>query len=416
LIFVLFVRAFGAGGWYLDRILSILHLWGVYHLFQNCCPYRTVNENLYSLLAFWCCFIQLNPPKGARIPAWGPLLLGISMGIIFFTSGLDKLQDYFWANGVGFMKFASLPWIRHPTADWLMNYSAFLSFMNWAALGMELAALPLMFHPRTRAWACLLYFGFFFSLIWPFRMDMIGPVGICMTLLVLAGSVEGIRCRMNGLAWVLAFYVGIVGADAVIPLMSRRFLSNSTDLTISKSLADLVSPSFRWLSDNVTMIGRTQLFSAQHIAHLYAFRVIVVKADGTTAEPVRVFNPDRSGGPDTQGLACTRHFQACIYDITANMNIGDNRGPAGIALMKYAIKKAHGVSAKMLVSFLDDKFEGWQEAYNFTPPPPPPPAPFPWRRFGLFLAEIIAFMAAFGLLRTAWQRGWFRRLMTAKLL
>src|SRR5262249_15508843 len=164
-------------------------------------------------------------------------------------------------------------------------HSAFLNFMNWAAVGMELAALPLMFHPRTRTWACLLYFGFFFSLIWPFRMDMIGPVGVCMTLLVLAGSVEGIRCRMNGLAWALTFYVGIAGADAVIPLVSQRYLPYSTDSTISKSLADLVSPSIRWLSKNVTMIGRTELFSAQHIAHLYAFRIIVLKADGTTAEP-----------------------------------------------------------------------------------------------------------------------------------
>jgi hypothetical protein len=43
LIATLLLRAVGYGGWWLDRLLSVLHFAGAYKLFSGCLPYETVN-------------------------------------------------------------------------------------------------------------------------------------------------------------------------------------------------------------------------------------------------------------------------------------------------------------------------------------------------------------------------------------
>src|SRR5262249_15294932 len=81
-------------------------------------------------------------------------------------------------------------------------------------------------------------------------------------------------------------------------------------------------------------------------------------------EPVRMFNPDRTGGRDTQGLACTRHYQACIYQISNFARSGGD-GPTDHidALMRHAMRRAGGgVSAMLLVSSLEKVFNGQWKA------------------------------------------------------
>jgi hypothetical protein len=416
-IATLFVRALGAGGWWLDRSLSVIHFAGAYQLFSNCLPYRTVNEELYLIVAFWCCFIQLNPQKGSRCPAWGPVLLGINLGVYFFTAGMDKVDDPLWSSGEGFARFLGLSWIRHPSADWMLEHAEALRFMNWASIAMELSVLPLMLYWRTRLLACCLLAGFFASLIWPFRMDMIGPVGLGATVLIASSALPGARMQMSGLAWILAFYVGFAGVEVLANNRSSLCRSPGAYSLVSRLhnwAASFDSPSARWLTNNATFFTPKALFSSQHLANIKAFRVQVKTADGTTVEPIRVFNADRTGGVDTQGWGCTRHFQSCMYEISRMSPNGNNGDvpPVVTLLLRYALKKTHGVSATLLLSALDDPQVKWSAVHTYSIPPPPP---FPWARLWFLVVELALAVALAWLIRLAWHRGLLRRLAFAKL-
>jgi len=416
LIATLFVRALGAGGWWLDRFLSVIHFAGAYQLFSNCIPYRTVNEELYLIVAFWCCFIQLNPRKGSPCPAWGPVLLGINFGVYFFTAGLDKAADPLWSSGEGFARFLGLSWIRHPSANWMLQHTEALRFMNWASMGMELSVLPLMLYWRTRLLACCLLAGFFASLIWPFRMDMIGPVGLGATVLIGSGAVVGVRMRMSGLAWIMSFYVGFAGVELLSNNQSylcRTLGAYSLFSRLHDWAASFYSPSARWLTNNATFFTPKALFSSQHLTDISAFRVQVQKADGTIVEPVQVFNPDRTGGVDTQGWGCTRHFQSCMFEISRmSPTSNDDVPPVVTLLLRYALKKTHGVSATLLLSALDDPQVRWTVASTYSIPPPPP---FPWARLWFLAFELALAAALAWLLGFAWRRGLLRRIAFARI-
>ncbi len=412
LIAVLVLRAWGLGGWLLDRALSIVHLWGSYRLFANCHPYCTVNEELYLMLAFWCCFVQLNPPRDSRCPAWCPVLLGINLGIYFCTAGFDKWQDPLWSQGEGFARFLALDWIRHPSANWLLQHHRLLRFMNWAALGMELSVLPLMLYWRTRIVACAGFLAFFASLIWPFRMDMIGPVGISMVLLVLSGSIWGVRMQMSGLAWIMAFYVGVAGVEVLTPFLSSRLLPDDISYALRTNASGFHAGTWRWLTGNITFMVPKQLFSSQHLTNLWAFRIVVERADGSTVEPVRVFNPDRTAGPDTQRWGCTRHFQACMYGITGGEVYGAARQTMDL-LLRYAMRQGRGISAKLLVTPLGTDRVQWKEIYAYHAPLPPP---FPWNRFAIFVFASVALGATIVLFKVGLYRGWIQRIAFVRIL
>jgi hypothetical protein len=375
LIALLALRAPGWGDWFTDRVLSVLHFAGAQYLLTRTFPYATVNEGLYLILAFWCCFIRLNPPPDAEIPAWAPFLLGINISILFFTSGMDKYVDPLWGHdGCGLYHFLRLAWIRPPSADWIMSHVRALEFMNWAALAMELAVLPLMLYWRTRPIACALLGGFFASLIWPCRMDMIGPVGLCIVLVILAGSLPMSRMKMSGMAWIMALYVLIAGTSDISSLPAwRHFKSREMWKRISFLAGGWYPPSAQWLNYNATMMVPNQLFTSEHIMNINAFRVLVTMPDGTIQEPIRVFTADRKGGPDTQGIACTRHYQSMVYSIGAVLNrrsypphSEDNLD----ALLTHAIRKAGGVSATLVISPLDKPFDGWTPMRSLKAPRP----------------------------------------------
>jgi len=166
----------------------------------------------------------------------------------------------------------------------------------------------------------------------------------------------------------------------------------------------LYSPSARWLSHNATFFTPKVLFSSQHLTNLTAFRVLVKRSDGSIVEPVRVFNPDRTGGVDTQGWGCTRHFQAFMYD--------GNAQPVVNLLLCYAMKKGRGISATLLLSPLDGPEVEWKPVFGYALPPPPP---FPWSRLWLLAFELALAAGLAWLLRVAWRRGLVRRIAFAKV-
>jgi hypothetical protein len=315
--------------------------------------------------------------------------------------------DPLWSNGEGFARFLGLSWIRHPSANWMLQHTDALRFMNWASIGMELSVLPLMLYWRTRLLACCLLGGFFASLIWPFRMDMIGPVGLSAVLLIASGSVPGVRMRLSGLAWIMSFYVGFAGVE-VLSASDTYLPNNIGPRALFSRLHDwalgFYSPSARWLSHNATFFTPKALFSSQHLTNQNAFRILVKRADGSIVEPVQVFNPDLTGGIDTQGWGCTRHFQAFTY--------GGLPQPVVNLLLRYALKKGRGVSATLLLSQLDDPKVEWKAVYGYAPPPPPP---FPRDRLWILIFEFALAASLAWFLRVAWRRGLVRRVAFVKL-
>jgi hypothetical protein len=287
--------------------------------------------------------------------------------------------------------------------------------MNWASIAMELSVLPLMLYWRTRLLACFLLAGFFASLIWPFRMDMIGPVGLAAVVLIASGAVPGARMQMSGLAWILTFYVGFAAVEVLSD--SHSYLYRHIRLpSVLRRLHDwttnLYSPTARWLTNNVTFFTPKSLFTSQHLANMSAFRVQVQLADGTTVEPVQVFQADRRGGIDTQGWGCTRHFQSCMYEISRMSPGKGDTPPLVTLLLRYALKKTHGVSATLLVSPLDDPQVRWTAASTYSIPPPPP---YPWGRLTLLTIEVALAAALAWLFRFAWRKGLMKRLAFVKL-
>ncbi len=370
LIACLLLRGLGFGGWRTDRALSLVHFFAAQYLLLRSYPYPTVNEKLYVMLAFWCCFIRLNPPKDAHVPSWAPVLLGINIGIFVCTSGLEKCHDAIWQEGTGFYHFLRLNWVRHPWADWMLTETRFLRFMNYAALAMELAILPLMLFRWTRPFACVLLFVFFLSLIWPFRMDMIGPVGICIALTVTAGAIAALAEKqiMPWIGWIMLGYVAVAGTVDLTSVFGAAsgWMSPSQWRAFNFLVAGWYPRSIGWVDEHSTFMRPNPLFVSQQTLNIWAWRVLVKMPDGSTVEPVRVFNADRSGGTSTQAWASTRHYQACVYTISDFANSGGLANTDQIdVLMEHAIKRAGGVSASLVVSPLDQPFDGWRSVHDF---------------------------------------------------
>jgi hypothetical protein len=387
LIAVLALRALGPGNWVFDRILSVLNLVLAQVLFSRTFPYSNVNEGLYLMLAFWCCFIQLNPPRDASVPAWAPILLGINVAISFHTSGISKLADPIWQEGTGFYHFVRLGWIRHPSADWLLDWHRALYVMNYVALFFEIGTLPLMLFRRTRPLACLMLLGFFISMIYPLRLDMIGQVGVCIVLVVLAGTVASLHEKQHapGVSYVLAAYMVLAGGYALTgswAYVSKGRLQ-SVCQTIHDRLNDLYPDSLKSVNEHTTILLPNTLFTSIHTLNQWAWRIVVKMPDGSTCEPVRMFNADRTPGPDTQAWGSTRHYQSVTYRISA-LARGDPEDYAPIdVLMFVAIKRCGGKYATLEVSPLDQEFTGWKQIKKYFPPrfaepvaKPPQPALF----------------------------------------
>jgi hypothetical protein len=374
LIGLLLVRLFGLGPWWHDRCVSILHCAGTSWLFSHTFPCTTANEELYVILAFWTCFMRLNPRStDAPAPAWPAVLLGINVGVYFFTAGIDKYCDPLWSGGTGLYHALLLPWIRSPGAGWLLDCRWSLILMNYLALAMELTVLPLLFLRSTRRLACLLMFLFFGMLIWPMRLDMIGLVGLCLTLAVFAGS--GPRLRLSRVGWMMLCYTVISGCHAITAVGYNGKLDRGW-ITANKIVQNLLPWPARWLNEHMTYIIPKKLFSERHTMGMWAFRILVRTPDGRTVEPIQIFEADKSGGPDTCSLGSTRQFQVCMYNVSSiAARVADRQAPMPAdtavidALLWHALRLGGGRKAMLLVSPISvpDSYEGNTRPWSETP-------------------------------------------------
>ena len=336
MIAVLVARGIGWGGPIVGRALSLVHFFGSSWLLTQTFPYTTVNEELYLMTAFWTCFVplesrwSLSKPRKAPVPSWPLILLGANAGIYFFTAGLDKLHDPIWQRGTGFYHFYLLPWVQ-PT--WLrpaLDYEVLMVVLNYVTIVVELSILPLVMFRRSRLLACGLLAAFFWGLIFPFRIDWIGPVGLLVPLAISASTPFADRLfakeqRVTNDAlprrlecWVALFlvvYATVMSTRAVVSVPGRSPIPERLRRRVDKVI-NAICPQFVILANaRSTFFSYKGLFSSPHTVGVWAFRVEVESADGSVVEPIQVFKQDLSGGHYTHGLGMPRYYQGCMYPI-----------------------------------------------------------------------------------------------------
>jgi hypothetical protein len=211
-----------------------------------------------------------------------------------------------------------------------------------------------------------LIFGFFASLIYPFRMDMIGETGICLALLSAVGAASALihrSQRLPAVGWLMVVYLTVVGGSDLTTVWGDKSsgLFSNACWTVHGWLQDCIPETAHWVNNNATMLVPNRLFTSHHTLGQYAWRVLVTMPDGSVTEPVKVFLPDRSGGPDTQGFGCTRHFQACAYSIDYSFAGGHEPSDVINALLECCINRSGGVSAVLVTSPLDEPFTNWKQ-------------------------------------------------------
>jgi hypothetical protein len=179
---------------------------------------------------------------------------------------------------------------------------------------------------------------------------------------------------MPGPAWILVAYVFIVGTFDISSIPAwGHFKTAGAWVKLNKFVDGWYPPSARWLNANATMMIPNQLFTSRHIMGTNAFRVVVTMPDGSKQEPVQVFTADRKGGADTQGVACTRHYQSMIYVVGAFLShdrYPPNSGQILDDFMIHAMRKVGGRSASLVISPLDKPLNGWKEIRTVKAAPP----------------------------------------------
>lgn len=161
----------------------------------------TVNDDLYLIASFWAMFVRLDGalafrrflpvklgggPMTVAPKAWPILLLGVNDGLFFLTAGLTKFYDPFWIQGIGLYETLSLPWIKDPAVNFVLNNKPLLVTFNYMALVHELTFLPLFIFRKTRWIACVLILLFYVQLTYPVRIDLIGPFGLTHAIALMA--------------------------------------------------------------------------------------------------------------------------------------------------------------------------------------------------------------------------------------
>lgn len=99
----------------------------------------------------------------------------------FCSSGIEKAFDLSWRKGVGFYFFSSLPWTSHLNLHSLINKHISVLF-NYYIVILEIFAIILFFNSYTTFFVLLNLNLFFISLIYPFRLDLIGYVGFLVSI------------------------------------------------------------------------------------------------------------------------------------------------------------------------------------------------------------------------------------------
>ena len=319
-----------------------------------------IEPKFYVTTSFFLIFMQIDKIcfwnyHKIKIETWPLNLLFLSQLLNFFTGGgFTKLFDTVWFNGYGAYYCLMVPWVKTDSISEILNYETFLIVLNYIILITELFAFVLFFFRKTRFFAFIIYFSFGLFTTFIFRIDLIGPLALALSLLFsslfnfrLSDKYKIIFDKNYGFFYnISCFFLKINEWFSLSFKLSKPlsftilnifiYYSFSTSLIYNlyyqvelfKRLPrfDQVLIKFENFSKfyyfrELTCIRPDSLFTRQHFENLTAFKIEVIAKNGTIENPIIVFNDDLSGGQDTTGFLKSRYYSAFMYDCHYFRNI-----------------------------------------------------------------------------------------------
>lgn len=194
------ILIFGIGG----RIPSIINFFLISLLLHN-----DVGRDQLKIAGFWMIFMKLDD---AYVPSvllpfqkkinnkigifktpdtsynWPIVFLLINVSVLIFSSGISKAIDPVWVQGNGFYYTFLNDWLKqYKTFDFLADSHALMLFMNYGTIILEIIILFLIIIPETRLYGIISIFLMYGLLTFVFRIDAIGPSGLLIGFIGIAG-------------------------------------------------------------------------------------------------------------------------------------------------------------------------------------------------------------------------------------
>lgn len=150
----------------------------------------TVENYLYLLSAFWIIFVNTNShynilrqnKASGKVKAWPVYLFFVSLSGNFISSGISKLLDPIWLHGLGIKYFFSIGWPSINVLNSIAIPDSVFTLANYCVILFEISVLLFFLIPKLRKISIAMVFTFFGLLTFPFRLDMIGPIGLSMCI------------------------------------------------------------------------------------------------------------------------------------------------------------------------------------------------------------------------------------------
>lgn len=320
-----------------------------------------IEPKFYVTSSFFLVFIEIDRISfwnfyKIKLKSWPIKLLFLSQLFNFFTGGgFTKLFDTIWFNGYGIYYCLMVPWVKPEFINEVLNHESILVILNYIVLISELFAFILFFFHKTRFIPLFVYFSFGLFTTFIFRIDLIGP--LALTLSLLFSSLYNFRIlnknetkfiNFKGLFYKCSFFFLKLNKSlsfniyknlrypSFIILIILIFYSFSTsliynfyrqiDLFRTLPRIDLALEKFENFSKfnffrELTSIRPDGLFTREHFENLTAFKIDVIGKDGSVENPITVFKDDLSAGPSTINFLSSRYYSAFMYDCNYFRNI-----------------------------------------------------------------------------------------------
>ena len=100
-----------------------------------------------------------KPPEEQFVPRYGLVLIQLQVFVIYWQTGMLKIDNYYWQTG-DFMTYFMLSHHSRFPGAWVINWQGMLDMLTYLTLLVELAIPVLLWIPKTRKAGLLLGIGF----------------------------------------------------------------------------------------------------------------------------------------------------------------------------------------------------------------------------------------------------------------
>ena len=259
-------------------------------------------------------------PKDGLVPE---LFMGLAVGTLFLTAGVEKLFSPMWRSGLATYFFFWQPQFRRLDISFLLEQRTFLFALHWAAISFELLFLPaLLFYPVPLGLICwFLAFGFVTNLWLVFILTWIGE---CMTvgLLVLLWLI--FELNQKGLLEALIEAHASLSSGGMLVYWSLTFtilcglitalVPRGWSLLKEDGVVKNIYISARYVSRFTWGLLPLPVFTEHHMEGPVVYRVFAEFSGPEDKleekEVFRIFSPDCTPGPE-------RPFRPAFFEVTS---------------------------------------------------------------------------------------------------